>query len=93
MVLMAVKLEGFMRRTSRRVEGYLDLFDDYENILSLRYYLFGRFCIWSKTVFTEDVPEFAVIQQATLGHTSWRSKRPALITASQMKKTVKTFFI
>lgn len=59
-----------------RVDGYIDLFDEY----SLTFYCERGIAIGKsfiplnrKELYSEEVPSFAIISKATVGYTEWRS--------------------
>jgi len=59
-----------------RVEGYIDLFDEY----SQSFYCESGIAIGKifipfklKELYSEEVPSFVIISEATVGYTEWRS--------------------
>lgn len=59
-----------------RVDGYIDLFDEYSQSFYCESGIaFGKSLVRfkRKELYTEEVPLFAIISEATIGYTEWRS--------------------
>jgi hypothetical protein len=80
MEIIKVKRTCYRRTRFVAVDGYLDKEEINEQLLCLDLYILGiRFWKRWKIVSVEKIPMWAVIQNACLGSTDWKSKDPEMV--------------
>jgi len=62
--------------TAYKIKGYTETFEDHFQKFYKEWRLFGIFPIWTKELFFEEIPNYAILQQAVFGETTWKSAAP-----------------
>ena len=79
-----------------RVDGYIDLFDEYsQSFYCERGIVIGKSFIplKRKELYSEEVPSFAIISEATVGYTNWHSGCDKDIFDKCSKKLVEYYYL
>ncbi len=89
--LLTVRLRGRRKKYYTKTVGYKDFDENNINVISKVWRLFDIIPIWTQTVFTENVPLWAVINYCCIGSTNWKSEKPWLIDASRKEWILKSW--